>query len=132
MKLMRPDESPRQAGREKQDLSFAVPAAEGAFGRVIGGYHRVLDNKFNVRSLQCSNDCRVVFKLTGVTFSCPVDAPDSIKSPIERFRIEEIGVHDFDPRKSINSEIFEYIEDFYNTHRRHSTLGNVSPDTVRA
>ncbi len=30
-------------------------------------------------------------------------------------------------RRELNSEVFEYIEGFYNRHRRHSTLGMLSP-----
>ena len=30
-------------------------------------------------------------------------------------------------RRELRSEVFEYIEGFYNTRRRHSTLGMLSP-----
>ena len=38
-------------------------------------------------------------------------------------------VHDatWETRATANTELFDYIELFYNTHRRHSTLGQLSP-----
>ncbi len=30
-------------------------------------------------------------------------------------------------RRELSAEVFEYIEGFYNRHRRHSTLGYLSP-----
>ena len=34
---------------------------------------------------------------------------------------------DFDSLEEAKAALFEYIESFYNTHRRHSYLGGVSP-----
>lgn len=31
-------------------------------------------------------------------------------------------------RRDLSSAVFEYIEAFYNRHRRHSTLGYLSPE----
>jgi len=35
--------------------------------------------------------------------------------------------HRFKTRDEARFEIFRYIEGFYNPHRRHSSLGNLSP-----
>jgi putative transposase len=35
--------------------------------------------------------------------------------------------HRFKTRDEPRFEIFDYIEGFYNPHRRHSSLGNLSP-----
>ena len=42
-------------------------------------------------------------------------------------KTELIHHADYETRAEARSEIFEYIEVFYNRHRRHSTLGFVSP-----
>ena len=34
-------------------------------------------------------------------------------------------------KDELRSEVFDYIEDFYNRERRHSTLGKRSPPTTR-
>jgi len=47
-------------------------------------------------------------------------------------KIEAIYGERFPTRRSIQQEVFEYIETFYNTIRQHSTLGYISPDAFEA
>jgi len=42
-------------------------------------------------------------------------------------KVEWIHGHDLRDRESIRSEVFRYIEGYYNRSRRHSTLGYLSP-----
>ena len=42
-------------------------------------------------------------------------------------KTELIHRHAWSTRKAATSAIFDYIEGWYNTHRRHSTLGYLSP-----
>ncbi|MEJ7870933.1 MAG: IS3 family transposase [Rubrobacteraceae bacterium] len=39
----------------------------------------------------------------------------------------EMGVYVFATREAARTAVFEYIEGFYNTRRRHSALGHLSP-----
>ena len=48
----------------------------------------------------------------------------SLVSPLER---ELIHPHWWPNRQTARTAIFEYIEGFYNTRRRHSALGHLSP-----
>jgi transposase InsO family protein len=38
-----------------------------------------------------------------------------------------MGVYVFATREAARTAVFEYIEGFYNTRRRHSALGHLSP-----
>jgi transposase InsO family protein len=40
---------------------------------------------------------------------------------------ELVHRHSWPTRRELTSEVFEYIEAFYNPRRRHSTLGMLSP-----
>lgn len=42
-------------------------------------------------------------------------------------KTEHIYFHRYDTRQEARTSIFDYIETFYNQHRLHSTLGNLSP-----
>lgn len=44
------------------------------------------------------------------------------------FKVEAIHGERFDTTEELRSEVFEYIEDFYNKRRRHSFINNLSPD----
>ena len=52
-------------------------------------------------------------------------------SVMERFfstlKIERCHRQHYATRQAARTDIFDYIERFYNPTRRHSTLGNVSP-----
>jgi putative transposase len=49
---------------------------------------------------------------------------ESVMATIKK---ECVHRHTFKTRDQARFEIFDYIEGFYNTHRRHSSLGNLSP-----
>ena len=40
---------------------------------------------------------------------------------------ELLDRHSWPTRQALRSAFFSYVEGFYNTHRRHSTLGYLSP-----
>ncbi|MFC4018381.1 IS3 family transposase [Micromonospora sp. GCM10011542] len=44
-------------------------------------------------------------------------------------KTELVYTHAWPSRHELGVEVFSYIEGFYNPRRRHSRLGNVSPDT---
>ena len=43
------------------------------------------------------------------------------------FKVEAIYGMRFETRRKMEYEVFDYIERFYNRHRRHSTIGSMSP-----
>ena len=43
-------------------------------------------------------------------------------------KVELIHGKTYNTRQEVKTAIFEYIEGFYNRKRRHSYLGNLSPD----
>lgn len=61
----------------------------------------------------------------GGTGSCYDNAVT--ESFFHTLKTEHIYFHHYDTRQDARTSIFEYIEMFYNQHRLHSTLGNLSP-----
>ncbi len=51
------------------------------------------------------------------------------ESFVSTLKRELIHRHSWPSRQMVQTAIFEYIEGFYNTRRRHSALGNLSPST---
>jgi putative transposase len=49
------------------------------------------------------------------------------ESFVSTLKRELIHRHSWPNRQSARTAIFEYVEGFYNTHRRHSALGHLSP-----
>ncbi len=49
------------------------------------------------------------------------------ESFVSTLKRELIHRHSWPSRQTARTAIFEYIEGFYNTRRRHSALGNLSP-----
>lgn len=49
---------------------------------------------------------------------------ESVMATIKR---ECVHRHRFKTRDEVRLAVFTYVEGFYNPHRRHSTLGNLSP-----
>lgn len=49
------------------------------------------------------------------------------ESFVSTLKRELIHRHSWPSRQMVRTAIFEYIEGFYNTHRRHSALGHLSP-----
>ena len=45
-------------------------------------------------------------------------------------KVEAIHGERFDTREELERSIFDYIECFYNTRRKHSALGYLSPESV--
>ncbi len=58
-----------------------------------------------------------------------VDAYDNsmAESFVSTFKRELVHGHSWPNRQIARTTIFEYIEGFYNTRRRHSALGHLSP-----
>ena len=54
----------------------------------------------------------------------------AMESFFARFKVEALYAEDVSNKKEAYSCVFDYIEMFYNSHRRHSTLGYKSPNTV--
>ena len=52
----------------------------------------------------------------------------AMESFFARFKVEALYAEDITTRQEAYSCVFEYIEMFYNSHRRHSTLGYKSPN----
>ena len=52
----------------------------------------------------------------------------AMESFFARFKVEALYAEDINNKKEAYSCVFDYIEMFYNSHRRHSTLGYVSPN----
>lgn len=50
-----------------------------------------------------------------------------VESFFASLKKELVHLQSFDSRRMATREIFEYIEGFYNTRRRHSFLGQMSP-----
>ena len=53
----------------------------------------------------------------------------AMESFFARFKVEALYAEDVTTKKEAYSCVFDYIELFYNSHRRHSTLGFKSPNT---
>lgn len=52
----------------------------------------------------------------------------AMESFFARFKVEALYAEDVSNKQEAYSCVFEYIELFYNCHRRHSTLGYISPN----
>lgn len=52
----------------------------------------------------------------------------AMESFFARFKVEALYAEDVTTKQEAYSCVFEYIELFYNCHRRHSTLGYISPN----
>lgn len=52
----------------------------------------------------------------------------AMESFFARFKVEALYAEDINSKQQAYSCVFEYIELFYNSHRRHSTLGYTSPN----
>jgi transposase InsO family protein len=52
----------------------------------------------------------------------------AMESFFARFKVEALYAEDVTTKQEVYSCVFDYIELFYNCHRRHSTLGYVSPN----
>ena len=50
------------------------------------------------------------------------------ESVISTLKVEWIKRHRYTSRDQARLSIFQYIETFYNSRRRHSSLGGISPD----
>ena len=55
-----------------------------------------------------------------------------MESFFARFKVEALYTEDVTTKKEAYSCVFDYIELFYNSHRRHSTLGYKSPNHFEA
>ena len=64
-------------------------------------------------------------KAAGVRF--PRATRPAVESFFESFKKEKIRRHIFKTREVARTEIFDYIEVFYNRARHHHYLGNISP-----
>ncbi|ARU26964.1 IS3 family transposase [Cellvibrio sp. PSBB006] len=56
----------------------------------------------------------------------------AMESFFARFKVEALYAEDVSTKKEAYSCVFDYIELFYNSHRRHSTLGYKSPNNFEA
>ena len=52
----------------------------------------------------------------------------AIESFFSSLKTERTCRKNYQTRDEARADVFDYIERFYNTRRRHSTLGHVSPD----
>ena len=55
-------------------------------------------------------------------------SPRGVVDPHLTFKTELIDRSDWTSPAEASAAVFEYIEVFHNRRRRHSSLGNVSPD----
>lgn len=60
------------------------------------------------------------------TANCYDNAP--MESFFSSLKVEQVHFRDYKSRKEAKTDIFDYIEVFYNRIRRHSSLGYLSPD----
>ena len=72
-----------------------------------------------------------LLKEQGITCSMSRAGEVWDKSAVESFfsslKTERTARKVYQPRREARSDVFDYIERFYNSTRRHSTLGYVSP-----
>ena len=54
----------------------------------------------------------------------------AMESFFSRFKVEALYAEDVTNKREAYSCVFDYIEMFYNSHRRHSALGYKSPNTI--
>jgi putative transposase len=51
----------------------------------------------------------------------------AMESFFSTLKTERTALKDYRTRNEAEADVFDYIEQFYNTTRRHSTIGYVSP-----
>lgn len=79
-----------------------------------------------------SYDFRSALKTKGIrqSMSDKGNAYDNavVESFFATLKTEEVQDADYQTRRQARTSIFSYIEGFYNSKRRHSSLGYLSPD----
>jgi putative transposase len=82
-------------------------------------------------SVYCSHDYQKLLKQYGMVCSMSRKANCYDNAPMESWfkslKVEWVNLRCFATRAQARSDAFSYIETFYNPHRRHSSLGYVSP-----
>jgi transposase InsO family protein len=68
---------------------------------------------------------RMLVSMSG-TGNCYDNAP--MESFFSTLKCEQVHFQDYNSRVEAKTDIFSYIEGFYNRTRRHSSLGYLSPD----
>jgi putative transposase len=82
-------------------------------------------------SVYCSHDYQKLLKQYGMECSmsrkgdCYDNAP--MESWFKTLKVERVNGRRYATRAQARSEVFSYVETFYNPRRRHSSLGYVSP-----
>jgi putative transposase len=51
----------------------------------------------------------------------------AMESFFSTLKTERLGRRQYRTRNELRADVFDYIERFYNTKRRHSTIGYISP-----
>jgi len=82
-------------------------------------------------SQYCSNQFKRLLKANGIrsSMSAKGDCFDNAcaESFFHTLKVEAIHGEHFKERESVRTAVFEYIEMYYNTTRRHTTIDNASP-----
>lgn len=107
-----------------------------ALGRAVGAIAPTIGAKFHSdRGCQYSGrECRAHLRLYGLEQSMSAQGYcyDNAKSESFFATIKREAFPDgccFDTKAEASNAIFDYIETFYNRRRRHSTLGQISPES---
>ncbi len=96
-------------------------------------YHELLDKQKGVQGVQyASTGFRTALKANGIRQSMSGKGNCYDNAVVESFfatlKTEEVEDADYQTRQQAKTGIFSYLEGFYNTKRRHSSLGYLSPD----
>ena len=82
-------------------------------------------------SVYCSHDYQKLVKQYGIVCSMSRKAKCYDNAPVESWfkslKVERVQPRRYATRAQARSDVFSYIETFYNPRRRHSSLGYVSP-----
>ncbi len=104
-------------------LKMALMGRESKPGLIVHSDRGVQYRAQGYQDLLLANGCRSSMSRQA---NCWDNA--AMESFFSRLKVELVYAGSFDSIDQAKSEVFEYIEVFYNRIRRHSTLGYISPE----
>ncbi len=96
-------------------------------------YHELLDKQKGVQEIQYASAAfRAALNISSILQSMSGKSKCYDNAVVESFfatlKIEEVEGADYQTRQQAKTTIFSYLEGFYNSKRRHSSLGYLSPN----